>query len=266
MSHLCVGGGKMLIVKLKRLIFPCAIFSLLFIVLFKQDATLKNVVLGIIMGTNHMWFLPMLFWCFCLTWLLKELKIPINLKMLLVVVLSLTSTMYPSYFRLNKALLYLPFFYWGFEVWRYKISVSLNDLISFRWVLNCWILFLISFSAFSYFTETESDRLYNSIIISLIDKIWHLLNSVLGCLAIFITAKRITRHKILPRFICSVSNCSFGIYLFQEFVLRMLFYHTSLSTVVSPYILLWLAMLITFFVSYILTALMRNTKYGRMLV
>lgn len=68
------------------------------------------------MGTNHIWFLPMLFWRFCFTRLLKEIEIPIYVKMSLLLILSLTSIMCSTYFRLNKALLYLPFFYWGFEM------------------------------------------------------------------------------------------------------------------------------------------------------
>lgn len=63
-----------------------------------------------------------------------------------------------------------------------------------------------------------------------------------------------------------IPACSFGIYLLQEFILRILFYHTSFSIIISQYALLWVTTLITLFLPYALTSLRRQTKCGRMLV
>ena len=53
--------------KLKRLILPSSLFSFLYIVCFTNILVQHQwgaLVYGTLAGYAHMWFLPMLFWCF----------------------------------------------------------------------------------------------------------------------------------------------------------------------------------------------------------
>lgn len=50
--------------KIKRLIIPSVVFSLLYFALFEEYIGLFDFIYRIVGGCGHMWFLPMLFWCF----------------------------------------------------------------------------------------------------------------------------------------------------------------------------------------------------------
>ena len=55
--------------KFKRLIIPCLLFSLCYYLLFQRDSyeiLSLSFFIKLSSGFGHMWFLPMLFWCFIL--------------------------------------------------------------------------------------------------------------------------------------------------------------------------------------------------------
>lgn len=57
--------------KFKRLIIPCFVFGVLYYLLFRfnPEKFSWNVAFWkVANGIEHLWFLPMLFWCFLLTW------------------------------------------------------------------------------------------------------------------------------------------------------------------------------------------------------
>lgn len=61
--------------KFKRLMIPCIVFSLLYILLFGKIAQPVQITLySLLNGVGHMWFLPMLFWCFVGIWLIEKLR------------------------------------------------------------------------------------------------------------------------------------------------------------------------------------------------
>ena len=51
--------------KIKRLYFPCIIFGILMSVIFSKG-DLQTRIVAIFNGSYHLWFLPMLLWCFLL--------------------------------------------------------------------------------------------------------------------------------------------------------------------------------------------------------
>lgn len=65
--------------KFKRLLIPCWIFGTAFLFLFRYHPGMRwNICLWkVLNGIEHLWFLPMLFWCFLTTWLLdRVLRLP----------------------------------------------------------------------------------------------------------------------------------------------------------------------------------------------
>ena len=59
--------------KFKRLMIPCMVFSLLYILLFGHiTQPIQKTLYGLMNGVGHMWFLPMLFWCFVGTWIIEK--------------------------------------------------------------------------------------------------------------------------------------------------------------------------------------------------
>ncbi len=62
--------------KFKRLIIPCFVFGIVYYLLFRFNAarfTWRVAFWRVANGIGHLWFLPMLFWCFLACWLLDRL-------------------------------------------------------------------------------------------------------------------------------------------------------------------------------------------------
>lgn len=71
---------------------------------------------------------------------------------------------------------------------------------------------------------------------------------------------------VIPRWLVELNGLCFGIYLFQQFILQILYYKTTLPSLVGPYWLPWVGLVITLILSYLLTKLSLKTKIGRQLM
>lgn len=122
--------GSFIINKIKRLLIPCWLFSILYYVLFLASNQYQgiDVVYKILSGTGHLWFLPMLFWCFLLGWFLVRWEVSTKWKICSLLMLSLLSII-PLPLRLNSALSYLMFFYIG--VWAQQYFTRRKKLYIF---------------------------------------------------------------------------------------------------------------------------------------
>lgn len=65
--------------------------------------------------------------------------------------------------------------------------------------------------------------------------------------------------------IIKLSNCCFGVYLFQQFILKLL-NNSDMPLWINPYLYPWVAFIITLGLSLILTILIRKTQIGRQLL
>lgn len=129
--------------KFKRLIIPSMIFSLLYISIF-GDITqpILTTLYGVINGTAHMWFLPMLFWCFAGTYAIEKMQIQAKHAILLLLVLCACS--YESLpLRIGNAMYFMLFFYVGYILQRK--NVNLNGFYSSRVSLSLIIAFAVLF-------------------------------------------------------------------------------------------------------------------------
>ena len=70
--------------KFKRLIIPSIVFSLFYSILFySKPFNVWNYVYDILNGMGHMWFLPMLFWCFVFSYFIIKIKLNEKVKLIL---------------------------------------------------------------------------------------------------------------------------------------------------------------------------------------
>ena len=150
------GMGKLkakdlLLKKFQRLILPCIVFSLLYIVVFLNiKQPLLNTFYDVLNGVGHMWFLPMLFWCFVGIWIIEKLRLHPKLVIPLLVVAALLSFS-PIPFRIGKAMYYLLFFYIGYYL--QKQVVSLDCLYTKRMAFFTMLCFCVPFFLLTYFKE-----------------------------------------------------------------------------------------------------------------
>ena len=62
--------------KVKRILLPCLIFGIAYYALFGDlSASPLSILYDLINGCGHLWFLPVIFWCFLLTYLIIN-KLP----------------------------------------------------------------------------------------------------------------------------------------------------------------------------------------------
>lgn len=262
------GGGISLIVnKLKRLILPSIIFSIIYFLLFYEYKGLGNAVYSIINGCGHMWYLPMLFWCFIFGWLLEQIKIKDRWKIAFLIVLNIFNFVSIP-FQITPALTYVVYFYGGFVV--YKHSDEIKNAITSQKLVISWIVFAVLFVICRPFRDVlvPSDTSSNIMKLLLIvgNHACQLLYASAGLVAFYCTAVYFTQRHQLSEATQKIAVCCFGIYLFQQFVLQFLYYKTDFPLWVGPFWLPWCGFVMALFVSYILSVLLLKTKIGRLLI
>lgn len=262
---------KLFIGKLKRLILPSAIFSLIYILLF-GDITqpVVETLYGLINGVAHMWFLPMLFWCFVLIWLIEELKLKPKLVLPTLIVISLFSVDgLPLQF--SHTMYYMLFFYAGFALQRYDVEI--NRYYNLRNSIFSVILFVVLFFSLTILKE-KRDALFTSpelifqIAKFVVGKTCTILYSTAGIIMLMIIVGSINKKReiSIPKWLGEVGKLCFGVYLFQQFILQALYYNTNLPASLGPIVTPWAGFVITITSSLLLSWLCRLNRFGRSII
>lgn len=256
--------------KCQRLIIPAIIFGLIYF-FFLLDPKPKGVLwscLSILSGIGHLWFLPMLFWCFIVGFFMNKLKMKEIWKMLILLALCIISwatVVVPL--GIGRSIFYLFFFYLGFHIFKHKEKLVVWGT-PFRLGLLLFI-FIVSFLVTHLYLEPLRD-INKGIVIEIVartlERCGKIVFSVSGLLFIYLVVmKWLKRHEsyTLPRRLVFANTICFGVYIFQQFILQILYYHTELPTLVGPYWLPWLGFTITLLVSVLLSALAQKTWLGK---
>lgn len=261
------GFWKVTINKLKRLVLPSIIFSMLYFVLFFEYKDLSNMVYSIINGCGHMWYLPMLFWCFIGGWILEQMRIKDGWKMAFLISLNLISIITLP-LRLSNAFSFMVYFYAGFLF--YKYADKIKSLITPKRLVLTWLVFAVLFVVFrplrDVLVTNTSQSVYLKFAVCVGNNACQLLYASVGLIAFYGTAVYFTQRHQLSEATKKIAACCFGIYLFQQFILQLLYYKTDFPLWVGPYWLPWCGFVIAAVVSYILSDLLLRTKTGRFLI
>ena len=106
-----MGFLRLVYSKFKRLIIPSVLFSILYYLLLMEPKEFDlSLLYEIICGEGHLWYLPMLFGCFLLGYILKNTKYPLLVLMMGVVVSAFSR--FPNIFRVSQIVYYFFFFTW----------------------------------------------------------------------------------------------------------------------------------------------------------
>ena len=256
--------------KVKRLILPSVLFSTIYLFLLTdfEKCSFISILYQIIKGVGHMWFLPMLFWCFVFGALLNKLVIKDIYKLIILFVLSLMSFI-PLPFQMGSSLYYLFFFYSGFIV--KKKFVNFDFSIKRRNILFSWFLFVVAFVMLTLLNNKVSSidcdsNLIFRVLRVIVIKFDRIVFSSLRILAMLFTAIYLTKKYELPQWVIKLGEYCFGVYLFQQFVLQLIYYHTQLPLILGPILLPWIATIITLVISIFLSYLLRMTRIGRAII
>ena len=264
--------SDVLIKKGKRLLLPSFIFSVLYYFCFHNKCVFDWITIyDWLIGTAHMWFLPMLFICFVIVSLFKTtIKNHFVLFFALFFFLALLSFI-PLPLRLDKTMYYFPFFVVGYGIGnkRFVIKNSLLNRKKAVCTLLFFIAFFIGFTILNRIYKESKDcyPFYIKCVFYVIMNCGKLIYSGLGVLIVYIVMERIRNSGLtINSFWISLSECCFGVYLFQQFVLVYLYDYTSLPYRVNSFCLPWLCFIIALLTSVMLSWLLRQTKVGRSLI
>ncbi len=257
--------------KFKRLLIPSIFFSIIYfyILLVEKPSSLWESFLSIISGVGHLWFLPMLFWVFLFAFFITSLKIDEKWKLLAVFAVSLFFwfiNYFPYNLRIGLALYYLFYFYLGYFVYLHRNTFRLNWQ---RWLRAILFVFVVSFTL-NYFyivdISVEGGGVARKALVYLLQTFITIATfSSQILLTYLLIFKKLNSDGItnIPTQLYLLNSLCFGIYIYQQFILQILYYYTPIPSLVGPYYLPWIGLVITIFISYILSLFTHMTKVGR---
>ena len=259
---------KLCIKKFKRLYIPSLIFSIVYILLYKSPphtfSEYVDYTLQILKGVGHMWFLPMLFWCF--VFFFAFLIIPYrSIRWTIVVVLPLISIL-PLPLQINQACFYFVFFYLGYETM--LVSNKMRKYATKLTISSVCVLFVTLFVTLIHVTTYLKDYSSDIHIIYKLSRIFvtnlcHIIYAFAGILAIYLIAIWYTSNHTLSNWVIKIGGLCFGIYLYQQFILIFLYYHTDLPVYIGNMLLPWVGFCLTLLCSTIFTYITKLTKVGK---
>lgn len=266
---------SVLIGKLKRLIVPSLVFSSIYYLIF-YDLTkfsLWDFILNILNGCGHLWFLPMLFWTTIICYFLDRAKMRECVKLVFVLCVVPFSLL-PLPFGISSALYYALFFYVGMLIFRGRYT---NEQLLKPHIHRVILLgggFLLLFVMGTLLDrDVLSDIIANSSLIFkgiaiLCSKYVRVVYALCGVIFIYELVNFLLHVKNweVPKWLQELNKTCFGIYLFQQFILQFLYYKSSLPSLVGPYWLPWIGLVVALLVSYALTKISLKTSIGRQLM
>lgn len=256
--------------KFKRLIIPALLFGLVYYFCFvfdRNEFSLFSCIVKLLGGIGHLWFLPMLFWCFVVIWLLRNCRIDQWVLGVLLITVSLLPLPIPL--GIGNMLHYLIYFYAGVLIWSKK-DVIIDRCLTFKVILPIGVVYFVFLFAFLnnslFFIEGDDSLLIRGV------------NYLVGCVVRFIVNMSgiFLIYLIIVKFVngggkiynwCYKANTiCYGVYIIHQFILKYLYYETSLPLRVEAIYLPWLILGLTLGISVILSVCMLKTRLGRYLI
>ena len=267
------GGVKFVTKKIRRLLVPAWIFGVIyyFLFLYSHDTfTIKSCLLKILLGAGHLWFLPMLFGCFLFVWVCERYRI----KMIYIFALFLLVGILPFQFiAYTQFLHYVFYFYLGQIVWRNRLNISLK-----RNAFLCLNL-IVYISTFTLYNSLKAEMLdswnlfvsckdWEAFIFLIQVNFIKMLMCTSGILFFLGSILRIIfKRDIHENKVVKFSNkICYGVYIYHQFILWYLVYHTNLVSKIGIIELPFFLLLITLVVSVFLVYISLKTKVGRFLI
>jgi peptidoglycan/LPS O-acetylase OafA/YrhL len=263
--------STLLLSKGQRLLLPSVLFGTIYLFLFKDGAHqpfLDNCK-SILYGVGHMWYLPMLFTCFICTWAFYRfhLKSYIVIPLLFVLTsVSFTGSDILQVLDINPY--YLLFFYLGFCIKAYSFDPMPYAKVKY-------ILPLIGLSMVCYHIANR----YRAVEVQFVDipsfavalqsqDFFRSLHSIPATIALYLMSMSLiyTKHVTLSQRLVRLTGMCFGVYLFQEFILRLVYYYSPIPQYAGPYLLPWIGFIAALILSLLFTKLFLSTKVGRWLI
>ena len=257
--------------KFKRLIIPMLVFGLIYYFCFYFDSAtfeLKSFLVTLFSGCGHLWFLPMLFWCFLAIWVIDHIKL--SSWFTLILLAAITVIPVPSLpFGFGRLPHFLFFVYAGYFLWT-KRDWLLKHCLKSATICILWVAYvvLVVFMHAVLPKMMPDTTMIQKGLSILVTGTVKLLMSCCGIMALYLTVcKTTTKEGYRPKqWVIGASDNCYGVYVYHQFILVFLYFFTSLVTICHPLLVPWIGLVVIFSVSLLLTKLTLKTKTGRFLI
>ena len=242
---------------------PSILFSVLYILILHPERLKSwDVIYEIFSGAGHLWFLPMLFWCYVLGVFLPRIgRTKILGSALILLLVSYMSFLVPNFLRLSNALHYFIYFCIGIYTFHFKDTIV--TYVSTRKTIIPCAWFTIAF--FCVLNLVLQNPQYNSLIYTIIKVSVNIVLGIIGSLCLYLTINLLLNKYTLLYKINYSNDIWFGMYIYHQFILIYIYYRTSIPVCLgnfSPFV----ALLITIPSSLLLVKLTLKTNIGRWLI
>lgn len=257
--------------KFKRLVIPMLFFGIIYYFCFlfnKESFSVFSFAISLLSGCGHLWFLPMLFWCFIAIWTIDHFKL--SSWWLLAALACVTIVPVPTLpFGLTQLPHFLFFVYGGYFLWT-KRDYLFKHCLNAPFIACMWVLYIILVVVrHTLIPEMSTQMTMNQKIeISSIHSVEGLLMSCAGIMALYLSVCKVTtKEGYKPKYwVINASDDCYGVYVFHQFILVALYFYTPLVSKVSAYLVPWIGFAAAFSISLLLTKLFLKTKVGRFLI
>ena len=265
-----LGFNSLVKKKFYRLFIPSLIFSFFYYLCFLDlGDDWNNIIYTIINGAGHLWFLPMLFWCFIIVWISERFHINKKLVLVLAIIACITPT--PALpLRLSNTAHFFMYFYFGYTLQRRYLV--LDKFIRHRGIILLIAIFYVSifllkYNFEEYIYDMQDVARSGRILSYFLKNIITLMLGTSGVLMIYCTAHILIIPKFqIPTLLVMLSSYCYGVYIYHQFILRTIYYHTPISHLVQANLIVWIVFPITIILSLLLTHITLKTKLGRKLI
>lgn len=263
--------GPFLWKKFKRLIIPMLVFGLIYYLCFYFDSDsfeMKSFLVTLFSGCGHLWFLPMLFWCFLAIWFIDRFKLSSWFTLILLAAITIIPT--PSLpLGLGKLPHFLFFVYAGYFLWT-KRDWLIKHYLNVATICTFWFVYVILVVITHTILPTylpEMTILQKGLIL-IVSGMVKILMSCCGIMALYLmVCKTTTKEGYRPKqWVIEASDNCYGVYVYHQFILVFLYFFTPLVSVCHPLLVPWIGLVVIFFVSLLLTKLTLKTRFGRFLI
>ena len=259
--------------KLKRLIVPSLVFSVLYSFLsYNWNKNLLNYIYDVICGLGHLWFLPMLFWCFIFVWLIEKLSISKWVKLFVLLIVSIVFYGYEQIlpFRLGYSLYYLFYFYLAFCVFQHKDRIVVR-LAHNKSIIILLLLFIISFVVFTimpdWINKIDNGTLAFYIFRGGLGHVSRTIYSTLGLMTFYLLVMKCLCQGNKPsNLLIWLNPLCMGIYIVHNFVIRAMYDISNLPELLGTFWLPWVGYCVALISSIIVSFIMRRTRIGKILI
>ena len=250
--------------KIVRLLIPCWFFSILYFILFKTYTSITDFLMVILGGAGHLWYLPCLFICFLVQWVLIKKNYDYRFVLIILSMLTLVSFI-PLPLNMNQPLYYMLFFFGGGLFYQNKEIIrertNAKNLV-LSWLFFVIVLFFVEW-AFKSLNGINQQSLVARGTIYGVKKLLKASLAWIGIYAFYKSAVVWCLNHQVREWALKIGVCGYGVYVFHQFILVWLYDYTTLPNLLGTYWLPWAGFILATTFSLVLTLLIRKTNIGR---